>query len=171
MTDRWSVRSITRTLLPVLLVLTALELLSGLALGSFEATLLEYPSLLVLVPVAIGTAGNLGSVLSARLSTAMHLGLLSFSTEDDRLVGNVVASVLLSVTVFPLVGAGAWALTLATGRASAERTATVSTAANSVTKTPFARAATAADARRRSGSVGSMSPWWSALETRDPSDP
>ena len=118
MTDRWSVRSITRTLLPVLLVLTALELLSGLALGSFEATLLEYPSLLVLVPVAIGTAGNLGSVLSARLSTAMHLGLLSFSTEDDRLVGNVVASVLLSVTVFPLVGAGAWALTLATGRAN-----------------------------------------------------
>ncbi|MEF8885952.1 MAG: magnesium transporter [Haloarculaceae archaeon] len=117
MSDRWSVREITRTLLPVLLVLTALELLSGLALGSFEATLLRYPSLLVLVPVTIGTAGNLGSVLSARLSTNVHLGLLAFSPADDRLVGNAVASVLLAVTVFPVVGAGAWAVTRATGTA------------------------------------------------------
>jgi len=113
--DPWSVRSITRTLLPVLLVLTGLELLSGLALGSFEATLLRYPSLLVLVPVTIGTAGNLGSVLSARLSTDIHLGLLVFSVENDRLVGNGLASVLLALTVFPLVGAGAWAVTRVTG--------------------------------------------------------
>jgi mgtE-like transporter len=117
MTDRWSVRGITRTLLPVLLVLTALELLSGLALGSFEATLLRYPSLLVLVPVTIGTAGNLGSVLSARLSTSVHLGLLAFSPDDDRLVGNAVASVLLAMTVFPFVGAGAWVITRAAGTA------------------------------------------------------
>jgi mgtE-like transporter len=115
--DPWSVRSVTRTLLPVLLVLTGLELLSGLALGSFEATLLRYPSLLVLVPVTIGTAGNLGSVLSARLSTDMHLGLLTFSTENDRLVGNALASVLLALTVFPLVGAGAWVVTRVTGTA------------------------------------------------------
>jgi len=115
--DPWSVRSITRTLLPVLLVLTGLELLSGLALGAFEATLLRYPSLLVLVPVTIGTAGNLGSVLSARLSTDMHLGLLTFSAENDRLVGNALASVLLALTVFPLVGVGAWAVTWVTGTA------------------------------------------------------
>jgi len=116
MTDPWSVRSITRTLLPILFVLTGLELLSGLALGAFEATLLRYPSLLVLVPVTIGTAGNLGSVLSARLSTDIHLGLLVFSPENDRLVGNGLASVLLALTVFPLVGAGAWAVTWVTGR-------------------------------------------------------
>ena len=50
MDGRWSVRSITRALLPILLALTVLELLGGLTLGSFEATLLEYPSLMVLVP-------------------------------------------------------------------------------------------------------------------------
>ena len=114
MDDRWSVRSITRALLPVLLVLTALELLGGLTLSSFEATLLSYPSLLVLVPVTIGTAGNLGSVLASRLSTDFHLGVLSFEIEDERLVGNTLTTVLLAVTVFPAVGAGAWTVTWAT---------------------------------------------------------
>jgi mgtE-like transporter len=109
MDDQWSVRSITRTLVPLLLVLTLLELGGGLALGSFEATLVRYPSLLVLVPVTIGTAGNLGSVLAARLSTTFHLGLLTFSPTDEQLLGNAVTTVLLAVTVFPAVGAGAWA--------------------------------------------------------------
>ncbi|MFC6974333.1 magnesium transporter [Halomicroarcula sp. GCM10025709] len=95
-------------MLPVLIVLTAIELGSGLVLDTFETTLLQYPSLLVLVPVTIGMAGNLGSILAARLSTAVHLGLVSFSPADDRLGGNAVATVGLALTVFPLVGAGAW---------------------------------------------------------------
>jgi mgtE-like transporter len=116
MDGRWSIRSITRALLPILLALTVLELLGGLTLGSFEATLLEYPSLIVLVPVTIGTAGNLGSILASRLSTDFHLGVLSFDPGDERLLGNTATTVLLAVSVFPAVGAGAWAITWATAR-------------------------------------------------------
>ena len=112
----WSVRRIVRATLPVLIALTALELTSGFVLGTIQATLLQYPSLLVLVPVTIGTAGNLGSILAARLSTAFHLGTLRFG-RDDTLVGNAVATVALAITVFPVVGAGAWGLTAATGGA------------------------------------------------------
>ena len=110
MTTEWSVRAITRAMLPVLLVLTMVEVGSGLVLGAFEASLYRYPTLLVLVPVTIGTAGNLGSVLASRLSTAFHLGTLSFSPSDEALAGNAVATVALAVTLFPVVGAGAWAL-------------------------------------------------------------
>lgn len=111
MPTEWTVRAITRAMLPVLLVLTLFELIgSGLVLASLEETLLRFPSLLVLVPVTIGTAGNLGSVLAARLSTAFHLGTLSFSPTDDILAGNAVGTVALSLTVFPVVGAGAWIL-------------------------------------------------------------
>ena len=110
MTTEWTVQGITRAMLPVLLVLTLVEVGSGLVLGSFEATLLEYPTLLVLVPVTICTAGNLGSILASRLSTAFHLGTLSFSPGDEKLAGNAVATVALAVTLFPVVGAGAWAL-------------------------------------------------------------
>lgn len=105
----WSVRGIMRTMLPILLVLTLLELGSGLVLDSIQSTLLRYPSLLVLVPVTIGTAGNLGSVLASRLSTALHLGILEFG-RNDTLVGNAFATVGLAVSVFPVVGAGAWVL-------------------------------------------------------------
>jgi mgtE-like transporter len=98
-------------MMPILLVLTLFELVgSGLVLDSFEATLLRFPSLLVLVPVTIGTAGNLGSVLAARLSTAFHLGRLAFSPTDEVLAGNALGTVALSLTVFPVVGGGAWAL-------------------------------------------------------------
>jgi mgtE-like transporter len=106
----WTVRAITRAMLPVLLALTVVELGSGLVLGKFEAQLLRSPSLLVLVPVTIGTAGNLGSILAARLSTAFHLGTLAFDPTDDTLAGNAVATVLLAGTVFPLIGVGAWGL-------------------------------------------------------------
>lgn len=114
MTTNWTVRAIMRAALPVLLVLTLVEIGSGLVLGSFESDLLRYPTLLVLVPVTIGTAGNLGSVLAARLSTAFHLGTLSFAPDDDLLAGNAVATVLLALTVFPIIGFGAWALTAVT---------------------------------------------------------
>ncbi len=114
MPSEWTVRSISRAMLPVLLALTLVEIGSGLVLGSFEAQLYDFPTLLVLVPVTIGTAGNLGSILAARLSTAFHLGVLSFDAADDVLSGNVVATVALSLTVFPVIGAGAWVMTALT---------------------------------------------------------
>jgi mgtE-like transporter len=117
MPTAWTVRAITRASLPVLLALTLVEVGSGLVLGRFEATLLRYPSLLVLVPVTIGTAGNLGSVLASRLSTAFHLGLLSFDPADETLLGNAAAVVGLAATTFPVVGAGAWGLTALLGDA------------------------------------------------------
>lgn len=110
MATDWTVQAITRAMFPVLLALTVVELGSGLVLGAFEERLLRAPSLLVLVPVTIGTAGNLGSILAARLSTAFHLGTLSFDPADDELAGNAVATVALAVTLFPVIGLGAWTL-------------------------------------------------------------
>jgi len=109
-TTDWRVWPITRAMLPVLLALTVVELGSGLVLQSFEARLLAAPSLLVLVPVTIGTAGNLGSILAARLSTAVHLGTVAFAPDDDVLVGNGIATLGLALSVFPIVGVGAWGL-------------------------------------------------------------
>ena len=108
--DAWTVRRISRSMLPLLAVLTLVELGSGLVLDTLRETLFEFPSLLVLVPVTIGMGGNLGSILAARLSTAFHLGLLSFSPDDERLAGNTLATVALALTVFPAVGTGAWLL-------------------------------------------------------------
>jgi mgtE-like transporter len=114
--QHWSFRAISRATLPTLLLLTAVAVGSGLVLGTFEAVLYRYPSLLILVPVTIGTAGNLGSLLASRLSTAFHLGMLSFRPGNEHLGGHALATVALALTLFPLVGAGAWLLALLTGR-------------------------------------------------------
>jgi mgtE-like transporter len=106
----WRYRSILRATLPVLAVLTAVEIGSGVVLESFESVLLARPSVLVLVPVVIGTGGNLGSVLAATLSTAFHLGRVDFAPGDPVLAGNAIATILLALTTFPLVGVGAWGL-------------------------------------------------------------
>jgi len=127
----WTVRAITRAMLPVLLVLTTIEIGSGLVLETFEADLLAYPSLLILVPVTIGTAGNLGSILAARLSTAFHLGTLTFAVDDDRLLGNAVATVALALTVFPVIGVGAWGLGVLTGGPSLPVTTVLAVAVTS----------------------------------------
>lgn len=113
-TQRWTVRGIIRATLPVLLVLTVVAVGSGLVLGEFEESLLENPSLLVLVPVTIGMAGSLGSLLASRLSTAFHLGTLSFSVEDEHLVGHTLATILLALTAFPVVGIGSWLIVAGT---------------------------------------------------------
>lgn len=118
MAQTWRVRGIMRNMLPLLTALTAIEIGSGLVLESFEATLFRYPSLFVLVPVTIGMGGNLGSILAARLSTSLHLGLLSFDPADDRLGGNAAATLALAVTIFPLVGACAWGLQVLLGGAA-----------------------------------------------------
>lgn len=108
MTQEWSIEGIVAATLPLLTVLTVVELWGGLFLDASQAVLTTYPSLLTLVPGIIAVAGNLGSVLASRLSTAFHLGTLSFSPTDEALAGNAAATLALAGTLFPAVGAGAW---------------------------------------------------------------
>ena len=72
--DEWSIPRIVRTMVPLLAVLSVLQLVSGTVLQTYEATLVRYPALLVLVPVQIGTAGNLASITCSRLTTQLYLG-------------------------------------------------------------------------------------------------
>lgn len=91
-------------MMPILVVLSVLELGSGLVLETLESTYLENPTLLVMVPVMIAMGGNLGAIMSSRLSTRLHLGLLSFELRDRDLVVNVVAIFSLALTVFTALG-------------------------------------------------------------------
>lgn len=108
--DGWSVRSIVGTMLPILVALSVLQMGSGYILETLQETYLGNPTLLVLVPVMIGTGGNLGSILSSRLSTRVHLGLIEFSVRDEALWTNAVAAMALAATVFTALGFAAYAV-------------------------------------------------------------
>ncbi|ELY82459.1 magnesium transporter [Natrinema pallidum] len=106
--DTWAIRSIVTTMFPILLVLSLLEMGSGYVLEALEKTYLSNPTLLVLVPVMIGMGGNLGAILSSRLSTRLHLGLLEFDPRDEVLWTNVLAIMGLAATIFSALGVAAW---------------------------------------------------------------
>lgn len=106
--DNWTVSSIVSTMFPLLLVLSVLEMGSGYVLETLEETYLENPTLLVLVPVMIGMGGNLGSILSSRLSTRLHLGTLNFDLRDQILWTNITAILGLAATIFTLLGFAAY---------------------------------------------------------------
>jgi len=56
----------------------------------------------------IGMGGNLGAILSSRLSTRLHLGLLEFDPRDEVLWTNIFAILGLAVTIFSALGIAAW---------------------------------------------------------------
>jgi len=106
--DSWTIRNIVGTMFPILITLSVLEMGSGYVLEELQETYLENPTLLVLVPVMIGMGGNLGAILSSRLSTRLHLGVLEFDPRDEVLWTNVTAILALAATVFSTLGVAAW---------------------------------------------------------------
>lgn len=113
--DDWSVRTMVLTMVPLLAGLSILQMISGGVLEAYEETLLNNPSLLVIVPVQIGAAGNLGSIMCARLSTQLHLGTLELRADNPEVRSNSGAILALGATVFTLVGIAAWGIGRAFG--------------------------------------------------------
>lgn len=113
----WSIGRIVRTMVPLLAVLSVFQLVSGSVLEGFESTLIQYPALLVLVPVQIGTAGNLASIMCSRLTTQLYLGTYEPTLSNPGVRANVGAVFALAATVFGLVGLAAWAIGIALGGA------------------------------------------------------
>ena len=113
--DEWSVRRMVFTMVPLLAALSVLQMASGTVLETFEDTLLENPSLLILVPVQIGTAGNLASIMCSRLSTQLHLGTFELSLTNHGVRANSGGVFALAATVFGVVGVAAWAIGTALG--------------------------------------------------------
>jgi len=106
--DTWTISHIVGTMFPILIGLSVLEMGSGYVLEELQETYLGNPTLLVLVPVMIGMGGNLGAILSSRLSTRLHLGVLEFDVRDEVLWTNVIAILGLAATVFSALGVAAW---------------------------------------------------------------
>ncbi len=114
----WKFSSILRSTLPLLVVMAAVGTLSGVVLQEFEDELLEFPTTLILVPALIGVGGNLGAILSSRLSSAVHLGILELNMSNIVFKNNVLAVVIAAVFIFLILGLSAFAFGALFGVAS-----------------------------------------------------
>lgn len=107
------VRRIIRESIPMLFICGLLCTLAGIALDFAMITvdgepqpLITIPALLIIIPAFLGESNALGGILSARLSSMLHIGTVVPKRVPDKLVSaNFVVIYLLSVFVFFLVGA------------------------------------------------------------------
>lgn len=95
-----------REALPVLSASAVGGLLAGLVLGGMRTDFRLVSGLLVLVPALLATRGNVYGALGAKLSSALHQGIVEPSVRDaDERVLAAVAAAMLNGVVISLVAA------------------------------------------------------------------
>ena len=98
-------KSIIKQSTPVLLFSSLLGVSAGGILNSSVETLLTNPSLLTLLPLFSGESGSLISILSARLSSALHYGVIEpIKRPEGESIHNFLICYILAIVMFPLIG-------------------------------------------------------------------
>jgi mgtE-like transporter len=95
---------------------------AGIRLEDAEALLDEYGLLAMMVPVMVGMGGNLGAIVSSRLTTRLHLGTTAFDPRDRHLWATVAATLALATTVFSVLAVGTWVIGVVVGNGLPLRT-------------------------------------------------
>lgn len=93
---------------PLLIALSIIVLIAGITLEDARSMFSEYTILAVMVPTMVGMGGNFGVIMSARLSTRLHLGTTDLDPRDPVLFANVAAILALAVTIFTILAIGAY---------------------------------------------------------------
>ncbi|MEX1177412.1 MAG: magnesium transporter [Nitriliruptor sp.] len=109
-------RRIIRESLAVLSIATVVSVIAGTVLETRAEQLLALPAVLVLIPPFIANCGSLGGILSSRLASKLHIGLV----EPRKTPGRAAAldfslTGLLALVGFTGVGIIGWAGALLAG--------------------------------------------------------
>jgi mgtE-like transporter len=116
--DDAATRRVLRESLAVLTVATLVSVLAGTVLETRAEQLLALPAVLVLIPPFIANCGSLGGILSSRLASKLHIGLV-----EPRLFPGRAAALdfsltgLLAMIGFAGVGLIGWLAALLAGLA------------------------------------------------------
>lgn len=101
----YSMKSILRQSLPVLLVAGALSITAGLVLHNNSEMLFALPGILAIIPAFNNMGGSVTAVLSCRLSSALHMGLIRPKIRRTKtLQRNVIATLIIAVFSFLALG-------------------------------------------------------------------
>src|SRR4051794_39450147 len=90
--------------LPVLVVAGTIDVVAGLTIEKRLASFLRFPALLVLIPPFLEDTGALGSILSSRLASKLHLGVIEPDRTPSRVARRDFALIFaFAIPVFTLV--------------------------------------------------------------------
>ena len=111
----WDWETIVGNMFPLLIVLTVIVLIAGIRLEEAEEMLTDFAILAVMVPTMVDMGGNLGAILSSRLTTRFHLGTTTLDPRDRVLWANVLAILALALSIFTALAVGAFVVGLFIG--------------------------------------------------------
>lgn len=112
-------RSIIRESLPVIIIAGSISLIAGVVVQSGLEPFLDDPALLVLFPPLLALVGSLASILTARISSKLHLGLIVPTRFSLRpAAADIVLVFALATPIFVVLGVGTDLVAAATGLAS-----------------------------------------------------
>ncbi len=89
---------------PLLAVCILIEIGAGQLL-ELNRDLSFFALVISLIPLVNGVSGNLGSILGARLSSALHIGTIQPGIKQKELWNNIAVSVFLAALVFLILAA------------------------------------------------------------------
>lgn len=99
----YSWKKIIRHGLPLLTIAILIEIFAGQILQGKQNALLLFPVFLISIPVINSVAGNIGSVLGARLASGLHVGYISLSIKDKEMHDNLITSILIGVITYTIL--------------------------------------------------------------------
>ncbi len=111
-----SIKRILRESIPMLFICGVLGTIAGVTLNEQLEGLIALPAILVILPPFLGESNALGGILSARLSSMLHIGTVEPKSVPDRLVSaNFLVIYCLALFLFLFVGALAYAASIQLG--------------------------------------------------------
>jgi len=111
-----AVKRILKESIPMLFICGVLGTLAGITLDIRLEGLIALPAILVILPPFLGESNALGGILSARLSSMLHIGTVEPKTlPDKRVSANFVVIYLLSAVLFLFVGLLAYVASIRLG--------------------------------------------------------
>jgi mgtE-like transporter len=104
-------RRVVAESLPFLLVAGVVSTLAGITIQSRLGTFATEPALLIVIPPLLSLSGSLAGILSARVATKLHLGIIEPSRVALRAVAeDVVLVFAIALPIFLVLGLAADAL-------------------------------------------------------------
>ncbi len=96
---------IVKESIPVLLICTVLNFGAGTLLGDNLESFVALAGLFIIIPAFLEDGGAIGGILSARISTMLHLGILYPDSRPNKEVLMSFGTMhLLALIIFPVIG-------------------------------------------------------------------
>jgi mgtE-like transporter len=119
LSDRPRLRRIVRESLPILMLAGLIDILAGVVIERRLPSFVTYPALLILVPPFLEDTNALSGILSSRLASKLHLGLIRpRATPEPLALVDIAINFIFAISVFFMVGLSAQLVSMATNQAS-----------------------------------------------------